>query len=177
MLTDTDELIFCVLASDAALLNQSGGQTALKGAASNGQVLLAANTTYFFEAQYLLTSTGTDSHTWAAGFSCSPAPAGISFLLRAHQTTGANVLGDTKGIFSTTHTGGGQVVTAASTSATEHVAITASGVIRVNNVAITVTPEINLSNAPGVAPTILAGSFFRATPIGNNTVRTAGAWQ
>ena len=167
----SDDLIFCVTTKDTVLQNISGGQP-LFGTGGNGSVALAGYTTYFFVAQYLLTNTGTNSHSWALEFSGTPAA--VSYLVRAHTTTGPSILGATNGIFVTSFVGS-PVVTPASTSPTEHVAISIAGVIR-TNASFGTTPQISLDNAPGGVITLLAGSFFRATPIGNNTVRTAGSW-
>jgi len=38
------------------------------------------------------------------------------------------------------------------------------------------TPQIQYSAAPGGAPTILANSYLRLLPIGNNTVASVGNW-
>jgi hypothetical protein len=40
----------------------------------------------------------------------------------------------------------------------------------------TVIPQFQFSAAPGGAPTIKAGTFFRCYPIGANTVAAAGPW-
>jgi hypothetical protein len=65
------------------------------------------------------------------------------------------------------------VVTPASTSATENVIIRLRGKFRVN-AAGTIIPRVQLSAATGVAATMLAGSFFKATPIGLDTVAYIG---
>jgi hypothetical protein len=44
------------------------------------------------------------------------------------------------------------------------------------NAAGTFTPQIKYDAAPGGAPTILANSYFRLTPVGTASVASVGNW-
>jgi hypothetical protein len=67
------------------------------------------------------------------------------------------------------------VVKAASTSATEVIAILVTGIVRIN-AGGTFIPQFQYSVAPGGAPTVKANSYFHMFPIGDNTVTTRGTW-
>lgn len=176
----SDDLIFCVLANDAALQDTTDGVAVFKSIgvqASAGRVILPASTAYFFEAQYLITNTGTNSHTWAVNFTLGSGVT-ISYAVRAHSATAVDALAAVNGIFqaATVSSAPTPVVTPASTSATEHVVINISGVIRMSEQPAAIIPRVQLSATTGGTITVLAGSFFRATPIGNNTARSFGTW-
>ena len=154
------------------VLTDSGSAQKIFDASSNGTITLAASTSYFFEALYLLTNTGTTSHTWATLFGGTATLTSIAYLAQAHTNTG-NVLTAVSQIYATAATA--TVVTGASTSATENVVVKLSGVIRVNG-AGTLIPQIQASAQPNGTETILANSWFRCWPIGTNTVAAVGNW-
>ena len=140
---------------------------------TNGAVTLAASTTYFMEGVYYITrAAGTTSHTLSTLFALGGTLTSIAYTADTTSTTG-NALGAVSRIYATGATA--TVVTAASTSATENITVTIRGIVRTNS-AGTFTPQIQYSAAPGGAPTVLANSFFKLTPIGNNTVATVGNW-
>jgi len=142
-------------------------------ATTNGAVTLAASTTYMMEGVYYITrSAGTTSHTLSTLFALGGTLTSIAYTAETTSTTG-NALGAVSRIYGTLASA--TVVTAASTDATENITVTIRGIVR-TNAAGTFAPQIQYSTAPGGAPTILANSFFKLTPIGNNTVTTVGNW-
>ena len=142
-------------------------------ASAAGAVTLAASTTYMMEGVYYITrAAGTTSHTMSTLFALGGTLTSIAYTAETTSTTG-NVLGAVSRIYATGATAA--VVTAASISATENITVTIRGIVRTNT-AGTFTPQIQYSAAPGGAPSILANSFFKLTPIGNNTVATVGNW-
>ncbi len=66
-------------------------------------------------------------------------------------------------------------VTAASTSATEFVQIQLRGTVRINGTG-TFIPQIKFSADPVGTQKMLAGSYFKLTPIGTDTAVTLGNW-
>ena len=142
-------------------------------ATTNGAVTLAASTTYMMEGVYYITrAAGTTSHTLSTLFALGGTLTSIAYTAETTSTTG-NALGAVSRIYGTLASA--TVVTAASIEATENITVTIRGIVR-TNAAGTFAPQIQYSAAPGGAPTILANSFFKLTPIGNNTVTTAGNW-
>ena len=142
-------------------------------ATTNGAVTLAASTTYMMEGVYYITrSAGTTSHTLSTLFALGGTLTSIAYTAETTSTTG-NALGAVSRIYGTLASA--TVVTAASTDATENITVTIRGIVR-TNAAGTFAPQIQYSAAPGGAPTILANSFFKLTPIGNNSVTTVGNW-
>ena len=142
-------------------------------ASAAGAVTLAASTTYMMEGVYYITrAAGTTSHTMSTLFALGGTLTSIAYTAETTSTTG-NVLGAVSRIYATGATAA--VVTAASISATENITVIIRGIVRTNT-AGTFTPQIQYSAAPGGAPSILANSFFKLTPIGNNTVATVGNW-
>ena len=142
-------------------------------ATTNGAVTLAASTTYMMEGVYYITrSAGTTSHTLSTLFALGGTLTSIAYTAETTSTTG-NALGAVSRIYGTLASA--TVVTAASIEATENITVTIRGIVR-TNAAGTFAPQIQYSAAPGGAPTILANSFFKLTPIGTNTVTTVGNW-
>ena len=142
-------------------------------ASAAGAVTLAASTTYFMEGVYYITrAAGTTSHTMSTLFALGGTLTSIAYTAETTSTTG-NALGAVSRIYATGATAA--VVTAASTDATENITVIIRGIVRTNT-AGTFAPQIQYSAAPGGVPTILANSFFKLTPIGNNTVATVGNW-
>lgn len=147
---------------------------------TNGALTLAALTSYFFEAEYIISNTGTTSHTWATLFALGGGATLTSIAYTALARTGVTSAVTITALSSLQIAVATQVpVTAASTSATEFVIIRLRGIIRMN-AGGTVTPQIQASAQPGASGTpgvtVLAGSFFRAWPVGSNTVASVGNW-
>jgi hypothetical protein len=145
---------------------------------TNGTITVAAATSYFFEAMYKLSNTGTTSHTWATLFAGTATFTSISYTALAYTgTTSGVTISALSALQIAVAT---QVpVTAASTSATEFVTVWLRGIMRIN-AGGTVIPQMQASARPGASGTpgvtILAGSYFRAWPVGSNTVASVGNW-
>jgi hypothetical protein len=177
ILTDLEgglnERIWCALTANYTLTDSSTAQKAFD-ASSNGTVAVAASTTYRMRAQYLITNTGTTSHTWATLFAGTATLTSIAYVARGRSgdTSAATLTADTSA-YTTAATA--LVVTAASTTATEFVIINLSGVIRVN-AAGTLIPQVKLSAQANGTQTMLANSFFELVPICGNAQATVGTW-
>jgi hypothetical protein len=140
---------------------------------TNGAVTLDANTTYFFEGLYYITrAAGGNSHTLSTLFALGGTLTSITYLAETTSTAGNILSGDSR-IYATAATA--TVVTAASTTTNENITVHLRGVVRTNT-AGTFTPQIQYSAAPGGAPTVLANSFFRLTPVGTGSVTSVGNW-
>jgi hypothetical protein len=143
------------------------------GTGSAGAITLPGSTSYFMEATYYITrGVGSNSHTLSTLFALSSALTGITYTADTTSTTG-NTLGAVSRIYGTAATA--VAVTGASTSSTENITVMIRGIVR-TNASTTFTPQIQYSSAPGGAPTFLAGSYIRLTPIGNNSVTYVGNW-
>jgi hypothetical protein len=175
ILTDLEgianEDLYTALAADYTLTSTATAQKCFN-ASTNGTVAVAGSTTYLLDALYLITNTGTTSHTWATLFAGTATLTSIAYNAQAHTSTG-NVLTAVSQIYATAATA--LVVTAASTSATENVVIQLKGMIRVN-AAGTLIPQIKASADPVGTQKMLANSYIRLRPIGGNTVATIGTW-
>jgi len=176
---------FVIATADSTTYNNTGLDTAsaaavftsTMGASANGSITLQAGKTYFFEACYNLTNTGTTSHTWATTFGGTATfSTGTQYQAFGATGTAANTpaAGGLSG-FSTSMTAN-VVVTAASTSATEQVSVELVGTIIVN-AGGTLIPQMKASARPGATGTpgvvVKAGSFFRIWPATSNLV---GNW-
>jgi hypothetical protein len=139
---------------------------------TNGTINLPASTSYQFDFTYFITNTGTTSHTWATQFGGTASLTSLAYRVQSISTIG-NVLGAVSQIYATGN--GVTVVTAASTSATENLVISGSGILRINT-AGTFTPQLQTSATPGGTQTILTNSFFRLSPFASNTVGFMGNW-
>ncbi len=153
--------------------NDSSSAQKVFNSPTNGTVTLPATTSYFFEAVYYITrSLGSTSHTLSTLFAVSSALTACSYTADT-TSTASNILGTVSRIYATGS--GATVVTAASTATNENITVVLKGVIRTGS-ATTFIPQIQYSSAPGGAPTILAGSYFKLTPIGSDTVVSVGNW-
>ena len=170
---NTSHLI--VLASNNTTLGDNTSAQAVfnVGTSSAGSISLPASTSYLMEAVYYITrSVGTTSHTLSTLFALGGSLTSIAYTAETTSTTG-NTLGAVSRIYGTAATA--LAVTAASTSATENITVVIRGIVRTNT-AGSFTPQIKYDVAPGGSPTVLANSWFRLTPIGNNSVTNVGNW-
>lgn len=149
--------------------------------AGSGQITLLAGKTYFFEANYNLTNSGTTSHTWAVAFggtaTFTALGTGYQVFGNSSGTANAAATGGLNGFFTGSTLTTAVVVTAASTSATEQVTVQMTGTIVVAN-AGTLIPQMKASARPGASgtPGVVhkAGSFFRIWEAA--TLGTLGNW-
>lgn len=173
------EQFVCALSADYTLGNVATAQPVFN-ATTNGAITLPASSAYLLESEYLITNTGTTSHTWGVLYAGAATLTALDFTARgrsgitsqltltadssASQSNGAGSLPTTS-----------LVVTAASTAAAENVIISIRGVLRING-AGTFIPQVILSAATGVAATVKRGSYIKLTPIGTNTTAVLGSW-
>lgn len=156
----------------------SGSATAVFNSVTNGTLTAQAATTYFFDALYMLSNTGTTSHTWSTLFGGTATYTGITYYVQGYTgITSAATITAASGLQINVATA--VPVTAASTSATEFVSLKLNGIIRVNG-AGTIIPQMQASTRPGASGTpgvnVLTGSYFRLWPVGNNSVVSVGNW-
>lgn len=167
------EIFIIALASDYTLTSTASAQKAFN-ASTNGAVTLPASSGYNFEALYMISNTGTTSHTWGTLFAGSATLTSIGYGVQAYTgITGANTITAMSGLIVSVATV--VPVTAASTSATEFVQIQLRGSIRINGGG-TLIPQIKASADPVGTQKMLAGSYFKLTPIGTDTATTLGNW-
>jgi len=169
-----DTTHFMVLSTDYIGSDSSTAQKVFNlGTGSAGAITLPASTSYFMEAIYYITrSVGSNSHNLSTLFALGAALTGITYTADTTSTTG-NTLGAVSRIYGTAATA--VAVTAASSSSTENITVVIRGIVRTNTSA-TFTPQVKYDSAPGGAPTFLAGSYIRLTPIGSSAVTFVGNW-
>lgn len=139
---------------------------------TNGAPNVEAATVYEFEGLLNMTrSAGTTSHTTSFLF-------GGTATLTSVLWYGLCNTGDTLANLSANHAGGRSaaavVVKAASTSSTEEISLRVQGSVKIN-AAGTFIPQFQYSAAPGGAPTIQIGSFFKLSKKGAG-FNTKGIW-
>lgn len=138
-----------------------------------GAVTVTAATNFFFEGQlYMTRAAGAVSHTTATLFGGTATLTSIDYVGWG-RTGDTNTLVGNSSIRATAATA--LVVKAASTNATEDTFIQVNGNVRIN-AAGTFIPQFQYSAAPGGAPTILRGTYFRLWPVGSNTDTSVGIW-
>lgn len=171
------EQYLIALTADYTLTDSATAQKVFNSPTS-GQITLPASQSYQFDAQYMLTNTGTTSHTWATLFAGTATITSLDYYAQAYTAT-SNALTAVSGIYQATGAGSlpttALVVTAASTSATENVVIQLKGIVRTNG-AGTLIPQIKASAQPNGTEKILRNSFFRMSPFGSDTATNLGSW-
>lgn len=149
--------------------------TTTMGCSANGAITLVAGKTYAFEANYILTNTGTTSHTWATLFGGTASLTSILYsIFGLSATASAPASG---GLTGSAAVATAVVATAASTSATENVIIQLNGVLTVN-AGGTFIPQLQASARPGATGTpgvvMKKGSYFRIWEMAGGG--TVGNW-
>lgn len=167
----SSSILFKALAAD-----DTGGQnvnTAQPWFPTAGGITLPAATSYFFDGTLLLSrAAGTTSHTLSLLFGGTATITSLDYLAGAN-TGDVSSLTVENTVLSQAATA--VVVKAASISATEQVLVKVEGILR-TNAGGTFIPQFTYSAAPGGAPTVKRGSYFRLTPGGSNTVVNTGPW-
>jgi hypothetical protein len=154
--------------------NDSAAAQRVFNVPSDGAVLLAASTTYFFEGLYIIAPAITfNAESLRTVFALSGTVNSIRYV--ADTSTGlvsasANVR-RTQGTAITAVT----VTDAAPGGAATNFTVQIRGVLRTNT-AGTLTPQFAFTGTPGSAPVVQANSFFRIVPAGAATVTNLGAW-
>jgi hypothetical protein len=162
------------LASNNILSDNTIAQAVFNvGTGGAGSIQLPASTTYIMEAVYYITrSVGSSGHTLSTLFALGGSLTSIAYTAETTSTAG-NILGAVSRIYATVATA--TAVTANSTTSNENITVIIRGLVR-TNAAGSFTPQIKYDSAPGGSPTVLANSWFRLTPIGNNSMTTVGNW-
>jgi len=168
---DVGEPWISTVASD---LTGSNVNTAQPVFGSTGDaVTVDAGTLYEFEAQYWITrAAGTTSHTTGVLFGGTATFTSIDYLAQVTNPTG-NALANVQQIMGSAASL--LTLTAANTSATENVQVKLSGTMRIN-AGGTIIPQFQFSAAPGGAPTIKRGSYFKLRPITSAAAAAVGPW-
>lgn len=162
---------YTILSANATGLDDTSAQNIFDAAADT--LTVAGSTTYEVESVVYITRTaGTTSHQvqWLFGGTCTFNEAAIIAMV-ANPT--GNALGTPQVKMLTTKAA--STITAANTSATEHVMIKLHGVMRISSGG-TIIPQIQYTVAPGGAPTFVKDSYFRARPIGTSSANASGPW-
>lgn len=173
------EIFMTSLASDYTLADSNTAQKAFN-ASTNGAITLPASSSYLLEATYMITNTGTTSHTWGVLFAGTATITALDFTVTGR--TGVTSQATLTAVTSASQSNGSGslpstnlVATAASVSATENVLLDIKGTLRIN-ASGTFIPQIKLSAATTVAATMKRGSFIRLTPFGADTAAVLGNW-
>jgi hypothetical protein len=154
--------------------NDSSAAQRVFNVPSDGAVSLAANTTYFFEAQYIVAPAITfNAESLRTAFALSGTISSIRYIADASTalSSGTANVRRTQGTAITAQT----VTDAAPGGAATNFTVQLRGVIRTNT-AGTLTPQFAFTGSPGSAPVVQANSFFRIVPAGSATVTNLGAW-
>lgn len=173
------DIFMMALSADYTLTDSATAQKAFN-ATTNGAITLPASSSYLLEAEYMITNTGTTSHTWATLFAGTATITALDYVVRGRSgaTSQLTLAADSSASQST---GAGSlpttalVATAASTSATENVLLSIRGVVRIN-ASGTFIPQVKLSAGTGGTEKMLRGSFIRLTPFGSDTATNLGNW-
>lgn len=165
---------FRCLTGDAALTNNASAQAVFP---TTGSVTLAASTTYFVEALYLVgpgSGTNLNAVTMSTLFAVTSALTDVYYTV--DSTVGlATAVNDTKRKLVTAPTA--SVVTDAAAGGDEsYITVIIKGVLR-TNAATTVTPQISFSGTPAAsALRVLKSSYIRLQPVGTSSVASVGLW-
>lgn len=173
------DIFAMALSGDYTLTSATGGQKAFN-ATTNGAITLPASSSYLLEAEYLITNTGTTSHTWATLFAGTASLTALDYMVRGRTGVTSQLTLTADSSASQSNAAGALpttalVATAASTSATENVLLSLRGTLRIN-AGGTFIPQLAMSAAPTGTSKMLRGSFIRLTPLGADTATNLGNW-
>ena len=167
----------CVQSSpgDIALTNGATAQAVF--GTTDDSITLAANTTYFLEALYVVgpgTGTNLNAVTMSTVFAVTSAVTSLRYT--ADSTVGlASDVNDTKRKLVTAPTA--SVISDAAAGGNESFFTVLLKGILVTNAATTVTPQIAFSGVPAVTSLrTLIGSYLRLSPVGSSSVISVGNW-
>lgn len=162
---------YAVVTTTRTISNVNTAQAVFDSA--NDALTLAANTAYAFEGFYRIIS-GTTSHTTNMGFQeVSVGTLGTWYWLAINHPSGAGSVSRAQDSTVFTSAAGGATNAAGIGALTT---IWFRGVVETSTDAVTVTPQITFSAAPGGTNQIGVGSFIRFTPLGTDTVQSVGPW-
>jgi len=162
--------VFAAIQADFTLAAASGVQPCFPS--GNDVLSVLANTTYFFDGQYIL-NTGATTHTTALAFALAGGASVTSFEYTAELwSAAANTISTS---ISNTHVSGVASKVLNATSTAVYTLIRFQGVARIN-AGGTITPQINFSANPTGTNLMKVGSFIRFRQIGAGNIAAAGPW-
>ncbi len=163
--TQLDKEIGIIQSATYTLTSTTATQK-LFDAVTNGEITVAANTTYQFECMFSLTSMSATSGN--CGFDVLGAGTAtftsVTWISTARDATNLNVAVSPSTVFSSAAAQTGDIATPATTTGLYAVV---RGTIRVN-AGGTIIPSTNLANA--AAAVVGVNSYFKLTPIGSSSV-------
>jgi microcystin-dependent protein len=164
---------FSRLQNDAAGANDTSAQALL--ASGQSSFTSPGASSYEFEGLFVITrAAGTTSHTTSVLFGGTATISAILYTIESTTTTGApTATTSSQMLFASAATA--TVAATTSTSATENIVLRIKGTMSVS-ASGTIIPQFQYSAAPGGAPTIKAGSYFKLLPLGTDTDAKYGAW-
>lgn len=160
---------FYRLASNVTLANVATAQSWLGVGVS-----LQANTTYAFNGQFSLVTTGTTSHTEATGFGGTATLTNIGVLTTRGN---ANAITATTGnVYSVYRTSNASTVQTGAFTTAQNCIYQLNGTVSIN-AAGTFIPQLTFSAAPAGVSTVVLGSYFQIYPLGpGNGNLSIGNW-
>ena len=142
---------------------------------ANGQITLPSTTTYEFEGLLALSTTGATSHSLAIGFGGTATLTSIGYAVTvAENATSLATITPVSRFNSFLNVATSTVITSAVATAT-YDTVEVRGTVRVN-AGGTFIPQFTYSAAPGTAPTIAIGTYFKMRALGSNTITNQGNW-
>lgn len=162
--------LFRVLLSDATGSDTASAQPWFP---SNGAVAVQGSTCYRFQGAFSSRRTaGSTSHTTGISFGGTATITAIGYHVEVKEGDAATISdSDLIAIQTASDTN----IKAASTSTTENIVLMVWGHVWIN-AGGTLIPQFKYSAAPGGAPTIEVGTYFRLAPIGDNAITSMGTW-
>lgn len=143
-------------------------------ATGQAEFLSPGSETYEFEAlYYIVRSAGTTSHTTSVLFGGTATISAVLYTIESTTTTGAPA-STTNSQMSVGTAATATEAATTSTSGTENIVVRIKGTMSITGSG-TIIPQFKYSAAPGGAPSVKAGSYFKVTPMGSGT--SFGAWQ
>jgi hypothetical protein len=157
------------------LLTQTAAQPIFNVAgATNGQVTLAAHTTYEFDALVNISGMSSTAGTASFGFGTG---GGIAVTEINWMTIGTKqALNAAQSSSSVTFSNAVTPIIITGSTANPNCFFKLLGKIRVGATGGTLQPQFGCSITTGAAMTTNAGSYFRIWPMGSDTVNTVGNW-
>ena len=165
---------FITLTNDATVTNNATAKAVFP---VSGSITLAASTTYFLEALYLVgpgAGTNLNAVTMSTLFAVTSALGDVYYT--ADTTVGlATALNSTKRRLVTAPSA--TVITDAAAGGNEsYFTVMLRGVLRTNS-ATTLTPQMAFSGVPAASSLrVLRSSYFRLQPVGTSSVQSVGFW-
>ena len=144
------------------------GTTAQKllNATANGALTIKASTTFFFECVFSITGLSASAHTVSFGFGGTATYTSCAW--QALTTAGGT--GGAAALYSATSNAATAITAAGITTTTLQAVI--KGVIRTNATGTLIPQITNATN--GIAAVVAANSYFRLTPVGTDSLASAG---